>query len=895
MPHRNPPNNPTREKYGYVPVEKTGTGEEGMREVWRPPTDSPPTMSRTFFLTTVVCLSSPLVAQDACVVRFTQGLRADPTIQLRPGQQIELPCANYTAYLLTVGTSPDPEGLGWTVLDAAELKKSPAPVRALKGASMKAFTAILTVEFCGLEVRIQPKGDPKAILLMVREEAKETKVQVPNHVPNGATMAKYKLMYDAVNNNFVALKWKRGRQAWKTLHGRTLRAGSNRFVDVGLWNENPYSDKYTIKYRFYDRHTDGSGFLSALGGGSSDGESAKPTSAATGTDGGNGEAEEETQPAGTGFEKPPRESESSDTAQAIGRAIAKAKADSPIPPGQQVLEGSDEWSEKSALRDAVYADPEQKKARTMWLGPQLAAWEEAVDQEEADSIFYHGYWKPLKEGDLLNAVCMDSLLALYGSNPQLDTRFLSRLNEINALQRLKRWYLPDELFLAAANAKGDTAKMREVLMNGPELTDALAQHFMALVSQVVDSIPLGVDEAEFERVAMMDELMANDTVAPYWYAWIAPWDVLELGLGSENAEEFKEAFAVFMHPPAEEEGNEQEEDEDEGTGRPGTSNTTDATSAEDLYKRLGFLEEWMKHRHAEFKEMMDSNLPSSTLILAEVNAAAKEHLKGEAVENRTGLIEKLDELERKIQADEEFMTDKKDDLKNLLSSILSLYTKLTEPRALRFAPIQLKDYDVLEFQVLRNDEVMHNEPYEFHIGGGWKVDFSTGIVATGLMDSDYFFDKVRTETTTVPDTVSILIGADTTYQIEFDEESKKYGTIREGRPNDIDWGVGFLAHFYPRTSTIMNVSVTAGALVRQQGVGVCAGGSVLLGKRQRLVLSGGAIFGKVKRLKPAWEVDVEYEEQNAALGGEVPYTETYTQFSYFFGFSYNFAGVQLSH
>lgn len=44
MPNRNQPNNPTREKYGYVPVKMTGTGEEGMGEVWRRLVKPPPSM-----------------------------------------------------------------------------------------------------------------------------------------------------------------------------------------------------------------------------------------------------------------------------------------------------------------------------------------------------------------------------------------------------------------------------------------------------------------------------------------------------------------------------------------------------------------------------------------------------------------------------------------------------------------------------------------------------------------------------------------------------------------------------------------------------------------------------------------------------------------------------------
>lgn len=197
----------------------------------------------------------------------------------------------------------------------------------------------------------------------------------------------------------------------------------------------------------------------------------------------------------------------------------------------------------------------------------------------------------------------------------------------------------------------------------------------------------------------------------------------------------------------------------------------------------------------------------------------------------------------------------------------------------KIAPIQIKNYDKIHFEVRKDNRSISVLDYDFNIRGGWKVDFSTGILLTTLRDYSYFYQQTKTETVSETDS-----NGTTTTKV------KNFGYIKEDRNNPMNWGVAVLAHFYPRTGTIFNSSMSLGFLVQQSNVRVMAGGSILLGREQRTSLSAGLAFGSVKRLSQDLNTNTEYEIKSPSSVT----TRDLNQFGLFCSLTYNFKSVRIS-
>src|SRR5690606_1584505 len=120
---------------------------------------------------------------------------------------------------------------------------------------------------------------------------------------------------------------------------------------------------------------------------------------------------------------------------------------------------------------------------------------------------------------------------------------------------------------------------------------------------------------------------------------------------------------------------------------------------------------------------------------------------------------------------------------------------------------------------------------------GWKMDFSAGLAATGLMNHQYYYAGIRQETVDV-------LGSDSTTT----QETRNYGTISQMNQDQFDWSIAVLAHAYPRTGRVASLGITTGVLLRPENVQWLFGGSLMLGHRNRLVLSAGGTLGSVQVL-----------------------------------------------
>lgn len=222
---------------------------------------------------------------------------------------------------------------------------------------------------------------------------------------------------------------------------------------------------------------------------------------------------------------------------------------------------------------------------------------------------------------------------------------------------------------------------------------------------------------------------------------------------------------------------------------------------------------------------------------------------------------------------------KEDELLKVVKEVQQLYHDLTTYTNYALAPIQMKDMDMLHLQFKLGDNKLNDMPYEFHLAGGWKVDFSAGIAITGLQDHKYFYDDQRQETAeVVGDSVP---------------EVKNFATIRESVRSPFDWSAAVMAHGYARTAIVPSFGITTGVLLRPESVRWLGGASVMLGHRNRFVLSGGVAIGAARRLADGQELGEEVSLSTDMLNSTPP-TETFTDMSWFFAFSYNIAGIQLN-
>ncbi|MBC8485898.1 MAG: hypothetical protein H8D45_07635 [Bacteroidetes bacterium] len=112
--------------------------------------------------------------------------------------------------------------------------------------------------------------------------------------------------------------------------------------------------------------------------------------------------------------------------------------------------------------------------------------------------------------------------------------------------------------------------------------------------------------------------------------------------------------------------------------------------------------------------------------------------------------------------------------------------------------------------------------------GGFKIDFSTGLFVSNLIDHKYAITGD-----------SIFNANDTLrgYRVLRNEEGK------------IKIGLSAMMHLYYRFSSIINVGLNIGVgIIPDQSVSYLGGGSLIFGNKNRFIISGGVMLGSVERL-----------------------------------------------
>ena len=194
---------------------------------------------------------------------------------------------------------------------------------------------------------------------------------------------------------------------------------------------------------------------------------------------------------------------------------------------------------------------------------------------------------------------------------------------------------------------------------------------------------------------------------------------------------------------------------------------------------------------------------------------------------------------------------KMNDFKNLAETNTENYYLLS---------LQVPDIDksIIKITRYKPDGVtkIEEHSYFFRNRGGLKFDVSSGFFVSNLRNETYGLKTVNAE-------------------------NKQIVLENNG---DIRVGIGLLAHLHCRSQKWLSGGFTGGFEVNNDAkIGFLAGGSLLFGYDRKFIISGGAAFGKVKRISKLYSVG----ENVPASVNEVPTVEIW-KMGLFIALTYNF-------
>lgn len=214
----------------------------------------------------------------------------------------------------------------------------------------------------------------------------------------------------------------------------------------------------------------------------------------------------------------------------------------------------------------------------------------------------------------------------------------------------------------------------------------------------------------------------------------------------------------------------------------------------------------------------------------------------------------------------EILLQRKDD-PSCIETIITIYSRIQAYSSNSIPPIQIENADLLnyEFTFYCDGETVDKRSYDFLVSGGFKIDFSAGFALSNLRSKSFLIKEVEPEIENVPQK-----------KIIFD----KYGQ---------NIGAAVFAHFYPRTGTLVNISGTLGFMVNlETEYSYLAGASLIIGKKQRAIVSAGCNYGKVDRLDPRYKEGKAYDADKLDGISESQLTRKEWDEGAFISISYNF-------
>ena len=152
--------------------------------------------------------------------------------------------------------------------------------------------------------------------------------------------------------------------------------------------------------------------------------------------------------------------------------------------------------------------------------------------------------------------------------------------------------------------------------------------------------------------------------------------------------------------------------------------------------------------------------------------------------------------------------------------------------------------------------------YKVWLKGGLKIDVSGGGFITSLFDSEYTINDAG--------------------------DGTGMKTIRKNDVGRFDFGFGAMVNISLRGGSWVRPTLNFGTiLTSNQKFQILAGGGFILGKNERIIISGGLTMGRVNILDDSFIADGS-TAYDLGTTGEVPTNEKF-KFGHFFGITYNFS------
>ncbi|WP_254560830.1 hypothetical protein [Dyadobacter diqingensis] len=193
-----------------------------------------------------------------------------------------------------------------------------------------------------------------------------------------------------------------------------------------------------------------------------------------------------------------------------------------------------------------------------------------------------------------------------------------------------------------------------------------------------------------------------------------------------------------------------------------------------------------------------------------------------------------------------------DDEAKLVDEVAVSLDKVIRFNRASVLPVQIENADisVFNFSSFKGGKKNGQFKYQFFNKNGFKIDFSTGLFTTGLIDEKYTFGADTTIISPTRSYIAFWNGKETVRKdsITGYTSTNQREILRDSR-DKFNIGLGVLLHAYSRWGKRINVGLSVGGIIdNQTNIKYTGGGSVLLGREQRLILTYGIALGKVNKL-----------------------------------------------
>ena len=157
--------------------------------------------------------------------------------------------------------------------------------------------------------------------------------------------------------------------------------------------------------------------------------------------------------------------------------------------------------------------------------------------------------------------------------------------------------------------------------------------------------------------------------------------------------------------------------------------------------------------------------------------------------------------------------------------------------------------------------------------GGWKVDFSTGVLMSGRFMNNNFF------------------GQELYYEGAYEDSSHSFIRQKQSGARFL-LSIGAFAHLYKRTGRAVSWAISPGVSTTTAFDGLLfhLGGSALLGRETRLVITLGGTFRESTLLDRRYQVDKAYPKES--LPKEVPTIRVFPRAGWFLALTYNLSTIK---